>query len=200
MNDTPREPRSDDELVRVARSDPDGSAARAAASELLGRYQSRAYVWCFRLVRDHDTALDLAQDSMISAYRALPGFESRARFSSWLFSIVRNRCLSALRPKSLTRDDDADPDELLDVARNPEAQLEARQQEEAVEALIREHLDADEQDAIWLRCVEHLPVDEITRMLNVKTASGARGLLQSARRKLRAALERRGDESGGTLR
>ena len=48
--------------------------------------------------------------------------------------------------------------------------------------------DAREQEAIYLRCFERLPVDEITSLLSITGASGARGLLQSARRKLRAAL------------
>ena len=44
------------------------------------------------------------------------------------------------------------------------------------------------QEGEWL-LVERLPVDEITRLLGLDTASGARGLLQTARRKMRAALK-----------
>jgi len=46
-----------------------------------------------------------------------------------------------------------------------------------------------EQKAIWLRCFERLPIDEITGMLGIEAKSGARGMLQTARRKLKAALE-----------
>jgi DNA-directed RNA polymerase specialized sigma24 family protein len=54
--------------------------------------------------------------------------------------------------------------------------------------LVRRHLDPLEREAIWLRCYEGMPVEEITGLLGIDTASGARGILQRARRKLRAAL------------
>jgi DNA-directed RNA polymerase specialized sigma24 family protein len=64
-----------------------------------------------------------------------------------------------------------------------------------MEALLREHLSPVEQEAIWLRCFERLPVGDVTRMLGLTHASGARSVLQSARGKLRAALERRRAET-----
>jgi len=50
-------------------------------------------------------------------------------------------------------------------------------------------------EALWLRCFEHMPVDEIGRVMRLENASGARGLLQRARRKLRAALAQRVSET-----
>ncbi|HTO91430.1 MAG TPA: sigma-70 family RNA polymerase sigma factor [Candidatus Sulfotelmatobacter sp.] len=189
MSDTHRNA-PDEELLRRVREDPDGAAGRAAIEALLGRYMERIYLYCFRMVRDRDRALDLAQEAMIDALRGLPGFEGRARFASWLFAIVRNRCRTALRPRSLTRDDEVETDELSDGGANPEALWIEREGEARLERLVMEHLEPLEQNAIWLRCVEGMPVDEITRVLGVESASGARGLLQTARRKLRAALSR----------
>ena len=182
---------TDEDLVRVVQSDPDGPRGRTAASELLGRYRVRTYAWCYRHVRDHELALDLAQDALLSAWKAIPRFVERARFSSWLFAIARNRCLTALRTKSLTRDEGIDPEQLLDDGPDPIEELARRDEEEAVMKAIREVLDPQEQEALWLRAVERVPVDEITRLMNLDGASGARGLLQTARRKLRAAMARR---------
>ena len=183
---------TDEQLVRIVQSDPDGVVGRKAASELLGRYRTRAYAWCFRHVREHELALDLAQDVLVSAWKAMPRFVERARFSSWLFAIARNRCLTALRGRSLRRDEAVDPDELLDDGPDPIEELARRNEEEAVMSAIRDVLDAREQEVLWLRAVERLPVDEITRLMQLRGASGARGVLQTARRKLRAALDRRG--------
>jgi RNA polymerase sigma-70 factor (ECF subfamily) len=181
-------------LARLARQGA-GEQARDAAEELFGRYRVRVYRWCLRYVRDHDRALDLAQDAMLRAWRALGRYDERVPFGGWLFVIARNRCYSALRPVSLVRDEDAEPEALADRAPDPATRFEEeRTLEEALE-LMREHLDRREQDALYLRCVERLPVEEITRMLGLANASGARGLLQTARRKLRAAIERR--EQGG---
>ncbi len=183
---------TDEQLVRIVQSDPDGVVGRKAASELLGRYRTRTYAWCFRHVREHELALDLAQDVLVSAWKAMPRFVERARFSSWLFAIARNRCLTALRGRSLRRDEAVDPDELLDDGPDPIEELARRNEEEAVMSAIRDVLDAREQEVLWLRAVERLPVDEITRLMQLRGASGARGVLQTARRKLRAALDRRG--------
>lgn len=192
---SPRDMRSADDEVLVAllHNDVDGATHRLAAGELLGRYQRRIYVWCLRMVRDHDQALDLAQDVQLSAYRALGSFRSSSRFSSWLFAIARNRCLSALRPVSLTRDEEAEMDSLPHPQRGPERALEEEQEEEGLLQLMRECLEPVEQQALALRCFERMSVDEITRQLELDNATGARGLLQKARRKLRAALAARSE-------
>jgi len=182
---------ADDELLARFRHDPEGVAGRRAAGELLGRYRGRVYTWCYRVVRNHEQALDLAQDALLKAWRALPGFGGRSRFSSWLFAIARNECLTALRPKSLRVDPTADPIVLLIEHEDPPALLVTREEEDAMEALIRETLSPVEQEAIWLRCFERLPVEEVTRLLELTNTSGARSVLQSAREKLRTALARR---------
>lgn len=185
--------RTDEELVARAQAG-DGPEARAASAELLGRWRGRIYLWCRRFTRDHERALDLAQDVLIAVFRSLRQYEGRAPLGAWIFTITRRACIRAMRPTSLTRDDDADLELLADARPGPEDEVEDRMEEERVAKLIREHLDPQEQRAIWMRCVERLPVEEITEALGLESASGARGLLQTARRKLRAALER--DERG----
>lgn len=189
-------PAADEELARRAQADPQGPAGRAAAGELLGRYTERVYRYCRRMVRDPDRARDLAQDAVMDALRGLPRFEARARFGSWLYAIVRNRCRTALRPRSLTRDEGVETDELPAAGGDPETLWAEREGEEALERMVAAHLEPVEQDALWLRCVERLPVDEITALLALTNATGARGVLQTARRKLAAALGR-GRAGGG---
>ncbi len=187
----------DEELLRVARRDPGDPLGSRALSTLLERYQDRVYVWCYRLVRDHDRALDLSQDVLLNAYRRLDTFEGRSGFASWLFVIARNRCLSELRrPSPLWEDDDA-LDQIADSSMSPDEEFERRLDEEEVLNLIRMHLDPIEREALWLRCYEGMPVDEITRLLRIDAATGARSVIQRARRKLRAIL-RRPESSGPT--
>lgn len=182
---------TDDELLTRYRSAPDQSGGRHAAGELLARYRGRVYAWCYRVIGDHDRALDLSQDVMLKAWRALPTFAGRSLFSSWLFSIARNECLTAVRPKSLRVDPRVDPLEILVEHDDPPALLMTREEEDAMEALLRDTLSPLEQEAIWLRCFERLSVADVTRMLGLTHASGARSVLQSAREKLRTALARR---------
>jgi RNA polymerase sigma-70 factor (ECF subfamily) len=183
---------TDEQLIRRFQEDPEGPDGRAAAQELFRRYLRRVYAWCRRYVRDHERALDLAQEALANAWRALPNFDHGSPFACWLFVIARNRCYSAMRPVSLTRDDDEELDDLVDHAPGPDEALERREDEASMLRLIANTLDRREQDALVMRCFERLSVEEITRALQLQTASGARGLLQTARRKLRSALDSRG--------
>jgi RNA polymerase sigma factor (sigma-70 family) len=180
----------DDELLRVARSDPDAARRVAAATELVTRYRDAVYLWCFRYTRDRERARDLSQDVLLSVWEKIATFEGRSKFSSWVFSVTRNRCIDASRRVDLLADE-ASPDGLVDPAPLADAVLAHDADESWLLRTIREELEPDEQKAIWLRCVERMPVDEVTRQLGVEGAAGARAVLQRARRKLRAAIDRR---------
>ena len=194
MNWNAAEGPPDEELLARYRRDPDGEAGRRAAGLLLARYRGRVYAWAFRMVREHEDALDIAQVVMLKAWRSLGGFDGRSQVSSWLFALTRNECLTALRPRALKRDVDADPEWFLVDDDDPARLLESVEEEHAMEALVRQSLSPVEQQAIWLRCFERLPVDEVTRILGLTHVSGARSVLQSAREKLRRALARRSEE------
>jgi RNA polymerase sigma-70 factor (ECF subfamily) len=180
---------TDEELVRLAQTSGQTDAGRNAVTALFTRYSRRVYQWCFRYVRDHETALDLSQDVFLNAYRGLASFGGRSKFSSWLFAITRNRALNEVREVGLFQEEDAAEANLVDQRGDAERVLEEREGQERIYRLIHTALDPQEQKAIWLRCFERLPVEEITSLMNIDSASGARGLLQRARRKLRAALE-----------
>ena len=180
--------RLDREDLKLFRESADDHERRRAASRLFERHQDRIYAWCFRYVEDHEHALELSQDVMLNAFRSLPDYQHRARFSSWLFVIARNRCLRGLRKPLLHQELNLDPDMLHSATPGPGRALERKLDEQALWSMIDERLDPREQDAIRLRCVEGLPVDAITKVLNIEDVSGARGMLQRARRKLRAGL------------
>lgn len=187
--------RLDQALIQTVVSDPQSRAGQAAASELLGRYQQRVYLWCYRYVRERERALDLAQEVLASAWRALPNFRHGSKFSWWMFVITRNRCINAVQAPSLLRDDEADLDRLPAGSPDPAVEYEQERDEEAVRRLMLDHLDEDERLALWMGCFERMPVEGITQALKLTNATGARALLQRARRKLRAALEARAREA-----
>lgn len=183
----PAEP-ADEDLLAVIQRDPAGEAGARAVARLLDRYRDRVYAWCWRHVRDREQALDLAQEVLLAAYSNLHTFGERAQFSSWLFAIARNRCLSELRKRRLPQEDIEILALVADPRPAPDQELIERLDESRLLAAISEHLTPLEQDALWLRCHEQLPVEEITRLLDIQEQTGARAVLQRARRRLRAAL------------
>lgn len=188
---------TDEALVRIHLDGPEEERGREAASELFGRYRRRVYLWCHRYVRDHERAMDLSQDVLLNAYKNLASFESGSRFGSWIYAIARNRCFNELRRPALFAAEEIDLDRIPDATReDPEEETIRRMDEDALLALIHENLDAQEQEVVWLRCFERMPVEMITQVLRIRQASGARGVLQRARRTLRAALDRRREAEG----
>jgi len=180
----------DEELVDLAVERKGTRDGDAAVAELFGRYHVRVVAWCRRIIRDPERARDAAQDAQLKALGRLDRFEHRAKFSSWLFVIVRNTCLNAVRPVSLTRDPDVDPDSFVDPVRGADLDVESAQEAAILHELLRTELEDDERRALALRSFERMSVDAITEILGLENRSGARALLQRARRKLRAALER----------
>ncbi len=177
--------------------DPEGEAGRRAASRLLARYRPQVLAWCWRMLGEREAALDLAQEVLLSAWRHLPEYRDDDRFGAWLFTIARNRCLSELRRRRVPLAEAAVLDLVADGSPGPDEALERRLAAQDLLALVSATLDQQEQDALMLRCWEGLPVDVITRRLGLTEASGARAVLQRARRKLRAALESRRQAAQG---
>jgi len=179
----------DRELVRLANSRPDDPEGRQAAADLLGAYRGRVYAWCMRHMADHEQALDMAQEVLLSAYGNLGSYSGQSPFVCWLWAIARNRCLSELRRPGLLAEEGYDGLPAREPA--PDLAFEQKQDEQEVIALVADCLDGVEQQAIRLRCFEKMPVDTITVALDIKESTGARAVLQRARRKLRAALAAR---------
>lgn len=158
---------------------------------MLQRYRLKVYRWCGRYVFDSERAMDLTQDVLLTAYQNLDRIPPEARFAAWLFVVTRNACLGELRKMKIRRMDNKAVENLVDRGRNPEEELLESLAETDFINLLDTVLTTQEQKAIHLRCFEKLPVDAITQILRIESASGARGVLQQARRKLKSAMDRR---------
>ncbi len=185
----------DEQLAELAGRSQDAAIAGNAATILLERYHRRIYRWARRYVGEHEEALDLAQEIMLSVWRYLPRYESRSRFYAWVFVIARSRCLNALRRPRLLVAEDAEPEMLPARREDPVQALEEKLDETEILELMEVCLDPVEQNALYLRCFERLPVDTISVALAIPGSSGARSVLQRARQKLRRALAERARES-----
>ncbi len=191
MIDSQWQDRSDEELLALACREVGSAEARRAASSLLQRYHVRVFQWCNAQLEDPDLASDVAQEVLLKAYHSLGSFAGRARFSSWLFAITRNRCLDELRrPRRLVEVDAIE--ELIAPEASPAVAYEVKAARSEWLDLLARHLEPDEQAAMVLRYFECMPIAEITRILGLTQASGARGLLQAAKRKLRRILAAEG--------
>ncbi|MEV6773430.1 sigma-70 family RNA polymerase sigma factor [Nocardia sp. NPDC051030] len=80
------------ELLSKARAG-DGEAFRAATAPHLRELQ----VHCYRMLGSFQDAEDALQDTLLTAWQGLDGFEGRASLRTWLYRIATNRCLNVRR-------------------------------------------------------------------------------------------------------
>jgi RNA polymerase sigma-70 factor (TIGR02960 family) len=84
-----------DDLISRARAGDDG-----AFRELTEPHLRELQVHCYRMLGSFADAEDALQDTLLSAWQGLEGFEGRASLRTWLYRIATNQCLSALRSAS----------------------------------------------------------------------------------------------------
>jgi RNA polymerase sigma-70 factor (ECF subfamily) len=82
----------DRDVVELLRSE----GRERAFALLLPRYERKVFRLCCALLRDPTQAQDAAQESLVRIWKGLPGYDGRASLSSWIYTITRNRCLSAI--------------------------------------------------------------------------------------------------------
>jgi GT2 family glycosyltransferase len=81
-----------------------GNAANARAFEtLVHRHDKRILAMVLRFSRNSDDAKDLYQEIFMRVFRALPKFEFKSEFSTWLYRIATNVCLSHSTMTASTR-------------------------------------------------------------------------------------------------
>jgi RNA polymerase sigma-70 factor (ECF subfamily) len=145
---------------------------------LVVKYQRRIERLIGRMVRDVDLVQDIAQESFIRAYRALPQFRGDSAFYTWLYRIAVNTAKKALMDmkrdplvseSAMRSDDDGEEtsraeNELTD-GETPEALLASKEVAAAVNAAI-DALSEDLRQAITLREIEGLSYEEIAEVMN----------------------------------
>jgi RNA polymerase sigma-70 factor (ECF subfamily) len=161
-----------------------------AFEELVGPHRRELLVHCYRTLGSIQDAEDVLQEALLSAWRALDGFDGRS-LRAWLYRIATNRCLNYLRdatrrpqpayasePSSgLTTSDDPwwlepYPDALLDdVAMGPEARYESSEAIALSFVAGLQHLPAQQRVVLVLRDVLGFPASEVAGMLGTTSTS-----------------------------
>ena len=152
-------------------------------------YEAPIFNYVLRMVGERTLAEDLTQDVFLRVFRGLRGFSRRARFTTWLFQVAKNRVIDELRaaerrPRTLVAIEDAPQLEVVD------APIE---QSEAIQALLCEvdKLSPDLKEALLLRDIAGLSYNEISDTLDVTLAT-VKWRIFKARDEVQQALEEQG--------
>jgi RNA polymerase sigma factor (sigma-70 family) len=182
----------DEELISRYFAQAPSPAAQRCLNELFQRYYSRVALWCLRITGDRESAADLAQEVFIKVFRSLDSYRGESKFSTWLYSITRNHCYNEIKGRAAAPEQigDAVLADLVDQSPNQQSQLERESGARVVRELCRESLTELETQVMTLHYAEEVPLDAVTRLLNLENSSGAKAYIVSAKRKLGRAIER----------
>jgi len=166
-----------------------GGALERAFVVLLDRYEGKVYRLCCAILRDPTQAQDAAQESWVRVWKALPSYDRRASLSTWIYTITRNRCLSAIERRRALTSRSAEDLEGTTPA------LEAEQPDsEDWAALLRELIDLLPERyrrTLVLFYYEDRSVSEVAEMLAIPEGT-VKTILYRARSALARELRRRG--------
>jgi RNA polymerase sigma-70 factor (ECF subfamily) len=153
---------------------------------LVVRYQQPVLAFVGNLLRDRHHAEDVAQDVFLLAFARLGSFDAgRAAFSTWLFTIARNRCLNALSRRSPATT--AHPPEPTD----PHTPLAGLIRREALDQLDRalDDLPTPQRTAIVLAELVGLDQAEVARIEGVAPGT-VRSRISRAKKALTESIRR----------
>ncbi len=162
-----------------------------AFASLVEKYQMMVYNIAHKMVGDEETARDVAQDSFISAYLSLRDFRNGSKFSTWLCSIVMNKCRDFLKSNKRMQvpiDEVAEPE--ICLVSSPESELYRKQCRQHIKAAL-DALPLEYREVIILKHMEGLDYREMEKILQVP-AGVLKVRTYRAREKMKDILQKTG--------
>jgi RNA polymerase sigma-70 factor (ECF subfamily) len=167
------------DLLQGSRQGPSGGEAfNRAFGELVRRYKGAIVTYLARYVGDLKTAEDLAQETFVRVFRKIDAYDSRARFSTWLYTIASNLAKDEFKRRkrhpalsfdwqsSGTDDTTRSIPTLEDAQESPErVALQTETSQRVQETLQR--IEADDREILILREIQGLKYDEVAEILGV---------------------------------
>jgi RNA polymerase sigma-70 factor (ECF subfamily) len=165
------------------------AGSREAFSELVLRFQGPLFHFLSLRVTDAGEAEELVQEAFLRAWQKLHQYDSRWRFSTWLFTVAKSLAASRARVRKpvLVHDEVLTT---LAAEGEPSALVELREESDNVWLLAGRILSVEQRSALWLRYAEDLSIEEVARILGKRRVT-VRVLLFRAREALAGRLNAR---------
>jgi RNA polymerase sigma-70 factor (ECF subfamily) len=160
-----------------------------AFEEIVRRYQRRVYATALRIVRRHDLADDVTQETFVRAHRALATYDPARPFGPWICRIARNLAINHVRSPQAREEPLDEAAREASAAPAHDGPLSAVLEGEARAVLDRAvgQLPPDQRAVFVLRAYDELSYAEIAEALGLSIGT-VMSRLSRAREKLRAAL------------
>ncbi len=170
---------------------------RHAFDLLVIKYQRRIMRLLARMVHNQAEVEDIAQETFVKAWRALPQFRGDSAFYTWLYRIALNTARNWLaarqrQPLALAESENNENETLAPTQRlteqaTPETLLASKQVAQTIDAAIQA-LPEEQRDAIVLREIEGMSYEEIAQVMQCPVGT-VRSRIYRAREAIAAQLK-----------
>jgi RNA polymerase sigma-70 factor (ECF subfamily) len=162
-----------------------------AYAGLVNRYQNYVFTLTLRMVKNREDAEEVAQDVFIKAYKYLADFRGASKFTTWLYTIVNNTCISFLRKKKLDIHS-LDNEKVFEVADSQDSGMRANMVEQKSKlAMVNDAvglLSPDDAKIITLFYKAEQSLEETAQILGIEV-NAAKVRLHRARTRLKDKME-----------
>ena len=166
------------------------SGDRESFTWVVDSYKDMVYTICLRMLTNEADAEEAAQEIFIKAFRSIQAFQEKSKFSTWLYRISYNHCISVIRSRVKVIDlvEEVPDNEVNEESINGLNDLVKKERAEHVRNAI-EALAETDAVLITLFYYEELSLDEITEATGL-SSNNVRIKLHRARKKLYDVINR----------
>lgn len=138
---------------------------------LVDRHKDRAFTLAVRLMGDRQEAEEVVQDGFMRAFRNLEQFRGDAKFSTWLYRIVYNLCMTRVsrrRPRCETLEVESDTHG--NVVVDDELRIDEHLEDEEFKTIVREEADRLPEKyraVVTLFYLQDMSYEELGNVLNL---------------------------------
>jgi RNA polymerase sigma-70 factor (ECF subfamily) len=159
---------SDEKIVKLIQG-----GEKEKFGEIIKRYQGRLFGYIKNLINQNNMEVeDVVEDSLISAYENLNGFDTSKKFSSWIYRIAHNKAIDYFKKKRIKSEEIDSRDEILET-RNEKLieELEIEKEEKKVVARAIENLELKYREVVLLYYFEEKSYEEISDILHIPVSN-----------------------------
>jgi RNA polymerase sigma-70 factor (ECF subfamily) len=141
--------------------------------KLIEKYQVVAFNIAYRMVGNKEDAKDIAQEALIKVYKSLKSFKGDSSFSTWLYKIVTNTCIDAIRKLKKVQTYSLDKEfetengnfsfQIADNKYLPDRLYEVKEKKELVQTALNK-IDEKYKSVLVLRDIQGFTYEEISKI------------------------------------
>lgn len=181
---------SDEELVQLVRS-----SDQELYGEVVRRYQDKLMRYATNLIRDENKAADVIQEAFIKAFINLRGFNTKKKFSSWIYRIVHNEAINYIKKhkKEISLEANEWAEKIIDDKENVERNFDRKEVNKMLFVCLGQ-LPLRYREPLILYYLEEKTYEEISDVLRI--AMGTVGTrINRGKKMMRVIFQKKGGEA-----